>query len=56
VFAQPVLTGTHPQAFPNTDDPDEALEWYAASNAYAAADLTQVRGVPVSPDWTAGLA
>lgn len=51
-----VLTGTHPQAFPSTDDPDEAWEWYAANNAYAAAGLPQVRGVPVSPNWTAGLA
>lgn len=51
-----VLTGTHPPAFPSTDDSDEAWEWYAANSSYAAAGLTQVRGVPVSLNWTAGLA
>jgi hypothetical protein len=30
-----VLTGTHPHAFPNVADPDQAWEWYAASNRYA---------------------
>jgi hypothetical protein len=26
-----VLTGTHPHAFPNVGDPDQAWEWYAAT-------------------------
>jgi len=30
-----VLTGTHPQAFPNLGDPDRAWQWYAENNPYA---------------------
>lgn len=30
-----VLTGTHPQAFPNVGDPDQAWEWYAETNPYS---------------------
>ncbi|MGH3224849.1 MAG: hypothetical protein ACRDPY_40255 [Streptosporangiaceae bacterium] len=48
-----VLTGTHPHAFPNFGDPDQAWEWYAANNPYAAAELPQIHGMPVSPDWLA---
>jgi hypothetical protein len=48
-----VLTGTHPHAFPNVGDADQAWEWYAASNPYAAAELPHIHGMPVSPDWLA---
>jgi hypothetical protein len=48
-----VLTGTHPHAFPNVGDADQAWEWYAASNPYTARDLPHVHGMPVSPDWLA---
>jgi hypothetical protein len=34
-----VITGTHPQAFPNIGDPDEAWEWYRDNNRYAIAAL-----------------
>jgi hypothetical protein len=27
-----VITGTHPQAFPNLGDPDQAWEWYQDNN------------------------
>jgi hypothetical protein len=30
-----VLTGTHPHAFPNVGDPDQAWQWYSENNAYA---------------------
>lgn len=30
-----VITGTHPQAFPNIADADEAWAWYAEYNPYA---------------------
>jgi hypothetical protein len=40
-----VITGTHPQAFPNLGDPDQAWEWYRENNPYAtAADLSQHHG------------
>jgi hypothetical protein len=29
-----VLTGTHPNAFPNLGDPDKAWQWYAENNPY----------------------
>jgi hypothetical protein len=45
-----VLTGTHPHAFPNVGDVDQAWDWYAASNPYAA-DLPHIHGMPTSPDW-----
>jgi hypothetical protein len=48
-----VLTGTHPHAFPNVGDADQAWDWYAASNPYAAADLPLIHGMPTSPDWLA---
>jgi hypothetical protein len=47
-----VLTGTHPHAFPNVGDADQAWEWYAANNPYAA-ELPQIHGMPVRPDWLA---
>jgi hypothetical protein len=30
-----VLTGRHPNAFPNVDDPDQAWQWYSANSPYA---------------------
>lgn len=30
-----VLTGTHPHAFPNIGDPDQAWHWYSENNPYA---------------------
>jgi hypothetical protein len=30
-----VLSGTHPQAFPNVGDVDTAWEWYSENNPYA---------------------
>jgi len=48
-----VLTGTHPHAFPNVGDADQAWDWYAASNPYAAADLRHIHGMSASPDWLA---
>ena len=38
-----VLTGTHPQAFPNFGDHDQAWQWYAENNSYAT-------GRPTGPD------
>jgi hypothetical protein len=34
-----VIAGTHPQAFPNLGDPDQAWEWYRDNNPYATLDL-----------------
>jgi hypothetical protein len=38
-----VLTGTHPHAFPNVGNADQAWEWYAANNPYATAGLPPCR-------------
>jgi hypothetical protein len=32
-----VITGTHPHAFPNLGDPEQAWEWYRDKNSYATA-------------------
>ena len=48
-----VLTGLHPHTFPNVGNADQAWEWYAANNPYAAAELPHIHGMPVSPDWLA---
>jgi hypothetical protein len=34
-----VITSTHPQAFPNFGDEDQAWEWYRDNNLYATAAL-----------------
>jgi hypothetical protein len=34
-----VITGTHPHAFPNLGDPDQAWEWYRDNNPYVTAAL-----------------
>jgi len=44
-----VITGSHPQAFPNFGDPDQAWEWYRDSNRYATALLPTRRGFPLMP-------
>ena len=41
-----VLTGTHPHAFPNVGDPDQAWQWYSENNAYA---IGQVPNDPLAP-------
>jgi hypothetical protein len=48
-----VLTGTHPQAFPNVGDADQAWGWYASNNSYVCRDLPKVHGMPVRTDWLA---
>jgi len=44
-----VITGTHPQAFPNLSDPDQAWEWYRENNPYATAGLSQRHGYRLLP-------
>jgi hypothetical protein len=34
-----VITGTHPNAFPNIGDPNQAWEWYRDNNPYATGAL-----------------
>ena len=44
-----VITGTHPQAFPNQGDPDQAWEWYRDNNPYATAALPPRHGFRLLP-------
>jgi hypothetical protein len=44
-----VITGTHPQAFPNPGDPDQAWEWYRDNNPYATGDLPRHHGFRLLP-------
>ncbi len=44
-----VITGTHPHAFPNLGDPDQAWEWYRDNNPYATADLPRRYGFRLLP-------
>lgn len=44
-----VITGTHPQAFPNLGDPDQAWEWYKDNNRYATAALSRRHGFRLLP-------
>jgi hypothetical protein len=44
-----VITGTHPHAFPNVGDPDQAWEWYRDNNPYAAAALPHLHGFQLMP-------
>lgn len=44
-----VLTGTHPQAFPNLGDPDDAWDWYRENNPYATARLPRRHGWRLMP-------
>ena len=44
-----VITGTHPQAFPNLGDPDQAWEWYRDNNPYSTADLPRRHVFQLAP-------
>jgi len=44
-----VITGTHPHAFPNLVDPDQAWEWYRDNNPYATAALPHRHGFRLLP-------
>jgi hypothetical protein len=44
-----VLTGTHPHAFPNLGDPDDAWDWYKENNPYAIAHLSSRHGWRLLP-------
>jgi hypothetical protein len=44
-----VITGTHPQAFPNFGDPDQAWGWYRDNNPYATAELPRRHGFRLLP-------
>jgi hypothetical protein len=44
-----VLTGTHPHAFPNVGDPEQAWEWYRGNNPYATAALPRRHGFRLLP-------
>jgi hypothetical protein len=39
-----VITGTHPNAFPNFGDPDQAWNWCRDNNPYAAGRLPRRYG------------
>ena len=44
-----VITGTHPRAFPNVGDPDQAWEWYRDNDPYAAAAFPRRHGFQLMP-------
>jgi hypothetical protein len=44
-----VITGTHPHAFPNLGDPDQARNWYRDNNPYATERLPRHRGFRLLP-------
>jgi hypothetical protein len=44
-----VITGTHPQAFPNLGNPDHAWECYRDNNPYATIDLPRRHGFRLLP-------
>ena len=44
-----VITGTHPHAFPNFGDPDQAWEWYRDNNPYVTHDLPVRHGFRLIP-------
>jgi hypothetical protein len=44
-----VITGTHPHAFPNLGDPDQAWEWYKNNNPFATAALPRRHGFRLLP-------
>jgi hypothetical protein len=45
-----VITGTHPQTFPNIGDPDRAWDWYKDNNPYATGTgLSQHHGFRLLP-------
>jgi soluble lytic murein transglycosylase-like protein len=44
-----VITGLHPQTFPNLGDPDQAWEWYRDNNPYATERLPRRHGFRLQP-------
>ena len=44
-----VITGTHPNTFPNLGDPDDAWAWYRDNNPYATERLPQRHGFRLLP-------
>jgi hypothetical protein len=44
-----VISGTHPQAFPNTGSPDQAWEWYRDNNPYATGTLPRSHALRLIP-------
>ena len=44
-----VITGNHPDVFPNLGDPDQAWEWYRDNNPYATAELPRRHGFRLLP-------
>jgi hypothetical protein len=44
-----VITGTHPHAFPNLGDPDQAWHWYRDNNSYAVAVLPHIHTFRLLP-------
>jgi len=44
-----VITGTHPHAFPNFGDPDQAWEWYRDNNPYTTGALPRRHGFRLLP-------
>jgi hypothetical protein len=44
-----VITGTHPHAFPNLADPDQAWDWYRDNNPYATGSLPRRHGFRLLP-------
>jgi hypothetical protein len=44
-----VITGTHPHAFPNLGEPDQARAWYRNNNPYATAAVPRRCGFRLLP-------
>lgn len=44
-----VITGTHPQSFPNIGSPDQAWEWYRDNNPYATGVLPRRHSLRLIP-------
>jgi hypothetical protein len=44
-----VLADTHPHAFPNLGDPDQAWEWYRDNNRYGTSALPRSHGFRLLP-------
>ena len=44
-----VITGTHPQSFPNIGDADQAWEWYRDNNPYATGASLRHHGLQLRP-------
>lgn len=44
-----VITGTHPQSFPNIGSPDQAWDWYRDNNPYATDSLPRSHALRLQP-------